>query len=138
MAGAIQDSFPTSPAYRELQPLRIPAGWRVGWNELRATMADDLSGIGGSSLFSATNEGRRFNIDIEFRPEFDPDGAFHLLVQYQPWQRTEHGRRRTEMPFAFNADAQEVHRSHTRNYAELIERLEYWIARCTVWALEEN
>ncbi|MGH7026624.1 hypothetical protein [Brevundimonas sp.] len=41
-------------------------------------MAADPGGIGGSSAFSATNKGRRFYIDIEFSPEFDPDGAFCL------------------------------------------------------------
>ncbi|MBX9460154.1 MAG: hypothetical protein KL785_02485 [Brevundimonas sp.] len=81
----------TPGPYRELQPLRLPSGWRVGLNELYVGMDADLGEVGGSSVFNATNEGRRFNIDIEFRPEFDPEGAFHLTVLYQPWPRTERG-----------------------------------------------
>lgn len=133
-----EDQYPDSPAFRDLPPLRIPAGWRIGWNTLQAGMHDDLTGVGGSSVFNATNEGRRFNIDVEFRPEFDPEGSFHLIVAYQPWPRTERGRRRNEAPFAFDAHAREVHRQEIRSYAELLERLEHWIARCSVWAIEQN
>ena len=93
MSAPYQELFPNSPAYRELQPLRIPAGWLIGWNQLDIGLDADLTGVGGSSVFNATNEGRRFNIDIEFRPEFDPDGSFHLTVIYQPWPRTERGHR---------------------------------------------
>lgn len=128
--------YPRSRAYLELQPLRIPAGWRIGWNTLDVGMEADRDGIGGSSLFNATNEGRRFNIDLEFRPEFDPDGAFHLRVTYQPWPRTGRGRRRTDAPLAFGADAQVVHEFETRSYPALIAELEHWIARCTVWERE--
>src|SRR6476661_295990 len=131
-----EDAFPDSPAYRELQPLRIPAGWRIGWNQLLVTMDGDLTGIGGSSVFHATNEGRRFNIDVEFRPEFDPEGAFHLTVIYQPWPRTHRGRRRQDVPFRFDGDALTVHRFETRSYPALIAELEHWIARCTVWERE--
>lgn len=129
-------NFPNSPAYRELQPLRVPSGWRIGWNELRTTMDGDLTGIGGSSVFNATNEGRRFNIDIEFRPEFDPDGSFHLTVIYQPWPRNERGRRRQDVPFRFDGDAETVHGFETRSYQDLVAELEHWIALCTVWTRE--
>ena len=131
-----EDAYPRSPAFLGLPRLRVPAGWTIGWNTLDESMAADLSGIGGSSVFNATNRGRRFNIDVEFRPEFDPNGAFHLIVVYQPWSRTERGRRRNDVPFAFDSHAVEVHRSETRSYAELLERLEHWIARCTVWERE--
>jgi hypothetical protein len=130
------ENFPNSPAYRELQPLRIPSGWQIGWHQLHVTMDGDLTGIGGSSVFSATNEGRRFNIDIAFQPEFDPEGAFHLTVIYQPWPRTDRGRRRQDLPFAFGADAQTVHEFETQSYPALVAELEHWIARCTVWQIE--
>lgn len=131
-----EDQYPGSPAYQGLQPLRIPAGWKIGWNTLDVSLNDDLSGVGGSSVFNATNVGRRFNIDVAFRPEFDPEGAFHLVVAYQPWPRTEGGRRRKDAPFAFDTDMEEVHAFETRSYAELIAHLEHWIARCTVWERE--
>lgn len=128
--------FPHSRAYLELPALRIPAGWAIEWNTLDSGMAADPGGVGGASVFSATNEGRRFNIDIAFRPEFDPDGAFHLTVIYQPWPRSGRGGRTKDAPFAFDADAQIVHEFGTRSYPALIAELEHWIARCTVWRRE--
>lgn len=128
--------YPRSPAFLELQPLRIPVGWKVGWNDLNVGMAADLGGIGGSTVFHARHEGRRFDIDIGFRPEFDPDGAFHLEVRYQPWPRTERGRRRQDAPLAFGPDAETVHEFETRSYPALVAELEHWIARCTVWQRE--
>lgn len=132
------DLYPRSRAYLDLPPLRIPGGWTIGLNTLDAGMAGSFDGVGGSSLFNATHAGRRFNIDIAFRPEFDPDGAFHLEVTYQPWPRTERGRRRKDLPFAFGADAQIVHTFETRSWPDLIAELEHWIARCTVWTIEES
>jgi len=131
-----EDGYPGSPAFLGLPQLRIPAGWSIGWNTLDAAMESDLSGIGGSSLFHAVNAGRRFNIDVEFRPEFDPEGSFHLTVIYQPWPRTEAGHRRQGAPLAFDDTAEVVHASSTRSYAELLSRLEHWIGRCTVWTRE--
>jgi hypothetical protein len=131
-----EDLYPHSDAYLELPPLRIPAGWTIGWNTLRTGMAESRDGIGGASLFTATHRERRFNIDITFRPEFDPDGAFHLEVTYQPWARSEQGRRRKDVPFAFDIDAQIVHAFGTRSWPALIAALEHWIARCTVWTIE--
>ena len=133
-----EDVYPGSPAFQGLPRLRIPGGWTVGWNTLDASMEADLSGIGGSSVFNATHPGSRFSIDVEFRPEFDPEGSFHLTVIYQPWPRTESGRRRKDVPFAIDGAAEEVHRFETRSCSELLEHLEYWIARCTVWIREEN
>lgn len=137
-ARPLHELFPNSPAYRELQPLRIPAGWLIGWNQLDIGMDADLADVGGSSVFNATNEGRRFNIDIEFRPEFDPEGAFHLTVIYQPWPRTGRGRRREDVPFAFDGDAETVHQFETRSYPDLVAELEHWIARCSLWQREGN
>jgi hypothetical protein len=131
-----EDAFPNSPAYLELVPLRVPAGWTIGWNQLYVGLDPASGTLGGSSEFHASNPGRRFAIDVEFRPEFDPAGAFHLTVIYQPWPRTERGRRRNEAPFAFDAAAEEVHRFETRDYAALIAQLEYWIAKCSVWVRE--
>ena len=128
----------TSPAYLGLQPLRIPAGWRIDWNTLDASKRVEDGAFGGSSLFNATNEGRRFQIDVAFRPEHDPAGKFHLNVIYQPWPRTERGRRRTDVPLRFDADAEDVHSVETASYAELVEQLESWIAQCSVWAREGN
>lgn len=129
---------PASRACLELQPLRIPAGWCVEWNALSPSAEAENGDFGGSSLFSATNASRRFNIDVAFEPEFDPKGTFRLAVTYQPWPRTEQGRRRREDRFSMGADAELVHSSHTRSYAELIHELELWIARCTTWVREEN
>jgi len=127
-----------SPAYLGLQPLRIPAGWRIDWNTLDATRRVEDGAFGGSSVFSATNDGRRFQIDVAFRPEHDPAGKFHLTVLYQPWPRTGRGRRRTEVPLRFDADAEDVHGSETASFAELVDQLENWIAHCTVWMREGN
>ena len=131
-----ESDFANSPAYLELQPLRIPAGWSIGWNNLHVTSTVENGDFGGSTIFHATNAGRGFNIDVEFRPEHDPEGSFHLTVLYQPWPRTEKGRRRTDAPFRFDADAEAVHSYETRLYSELLQELERWIARCTVWVRE--
>lgn len=132
------DHYPNSPAFQAMQPLRVPSGWRIDWHKLHIGMDADLSQLGGSSLYNATNEGRRFNVDVQFIPEFDPEGAFYLVVLYQPWPRTDQGRRRGTTHFAIDADAECVHESETRSYPELIARLEHWIARCTVWQREGN
>lgn len=119
-----------------LQPLRIPAGWEVGWNTLFGpeTMFENGEAPGGSSLFSATNEHRRFWIDVEWRPEFDPEGEFRLRVEYAPWERTERGRR-IPGPLHFR-DAEVVHRFGTKSHPELVAELERWLARCTTWTKE--
>lgn len=119
-----------------LQPLRIPGGWQVAWNTLYATSSAEKGEFGGSSLFHAINEGRRFVIDVTFRPEFDPEGRFRLAVIYQPWPRTERGRRRTDVPFRIGEDAEEVHDFETVSFAELVAELEAWIGRCSGWARE--
>lgn len=131
-----QDLFPESEAYRQMQPLRIPAGWRADWNKLQTGLDTDLTQVGGSSLYNATNEGRRFNIDVDYKPEFDPAGAFHLTVLYQPWPRSPQGRRLKDAPFRLGPDAECVHTCETRTYPDLIASLEHWIARCTVWVRE--
>lgn len=119
-----------------LQPLRIPAGWRVDWNtllEVDPGNADEA--FGGSSLFMATNEGRRFRIDVEWRPEFDPNGSYRMRVEYAPWERTERGRRRTDLALHFR-DAEVVHELETRSREELVRELDEWLWRCATWLRE--
>jgi hypothetical protein len=129
-------NHPKPPWYLDLQPLRVPAGWAVGWNTLYVSSKAENGDFGGSSIFSAVNQGRRFWIDVEFRPEFDPEGYFELTVHYQPWPRTERGKRRTDVPFQFDGDAEVVHTFKTQAYAELVDELETWLARCTTWERE--
>ena len=56
-ADVFADRYPDSPAYQGLQPLRIPTGWRIGWNKLYVAMADDRTGICGYSQFNAADDG---------------------------------------------------------------------------------
>jgi hypothetical protein len=133
---SMEADFAKSPAFLELQPLRIPAGWAVAWNSLYASSKAESGDFGGSSLFYAVNEGRRFSIDVGFEPEFDPEGHFHLTVTYQPWPRNERGRRMSDEPFRLDAKAEVVHSAETQSYADLVALLETWIARCTVWVRE--
>lgn len=135
---APEDRYPSSDDYLRLVPLRIPGGWQVAINKLRAGLDFDLTTVGGSSHFYAINPGTRFCIDVEFLPEFDPAGSFHLTVLYEPWPRTERGRRRTDKPFMLTAQAQQVHHVEVKDYGALLENLEHWIARCTVWTKEPD
>ena len=137
-AGAFATDCEKAPAYRELQPLRIPAGWTIGWNTLHCDKRVEDGDFGGSSLFFASNEGRRFFIDVEFRPEHDPKGHFELSVDYLPWQRDARGRRLQNLPFERNASVQRLHHAEIATYAGLIEQLETWIARCSIWTVEGN
>jgi hypothetical protein len=134
-----EDRFPESPYMRGLPPLRVPGGWRIAINDLDVNARAEEGGLGGSSLFLAVNEGRRFLIEAMFRPEVDPNGAFALEVRYRPWPRTEKGRRRNDIPFEqAPVDDRIVHAFETRSMTELLERLQHWIARCSVWTLEGN
>jgi hypothetical protein len=127
-----------APASLALQPLRIPAGWAIGWNSLYANLRADRGAFGGSSLFNATHAARRFYIDVAFRPEFDPAGRFHLAVDYQPWPRTARGARRSDVPLRFDGDAETVHQGETASFEELVDMLEAWLARCAGWTREGN
>jgi hypothetical protein len=120
----------------ELQPLRIPHGWHITWNTLNAVSADSPpeEAPGGSSLFLAANEGRRFLIDVLWRPEFDPAGEYVLRVDYVPWKRDARGRRIQE-PVEFR-DAEPIHEQRTRSHEELVRELERWLFRCTTWVKE--
>jgi hypothetical protein len=133
-----EKNFPDSPFMRGLPPLRIPSGWFINWNNIDINSKHEDGDLGGSSLFMATNEGSRFTIDVMFRPEFDPNGSFILEVRYYPWPRTEKGRRRNNVPFNALIDSDVVHSFETRSMPELIEQLQHWIARCSVWVIEGN
>ena len=132
----MNSDYSKSADFLDLQPLRIPSGWSVGWNSLHVTRKVEDGDFGGSSVFQATNRGTRFNIDVEFRPEFDPTGHFHLTVIYQPWPRNERGRRVNDAPLEFGSAAEIVHEFETAVYSELVDHLEIWIGRCTTWVRE--
>ncbi len=66
-----------------LLPLRVPAGWVVGWNTFW-DMEVPEDGFGGSSLLYCLRHDQRLVIDVEWRPEDDPNGHYHYYVQRQP------------------------------------------------------
>lgn len=119
-----------------LQALRIPAGWRISWNalfELDPTEENVRRGyFGGSSLFSAVNEGLRLSLDLEWRLEGDSAGEYRLTVEYAPWQRTSNGRRRKELLLDFR-DARVVHEFRTRDRLELVRNLEAALVTRSEW-----
>ncbi len=110
----------------------------IGINSLNDDMDSEAGGICGTTLFLAWNNGRRFKIEVGCEPELDPNGSFLLTVLYQPWPRTDRGRRRKDLPFEFDENEETVHTLETRSYHELLSDLERWIARCTVWTREGN
>lgn len=118
------------------QPLRIPPGWRIDWNtlfEVDATEKNVRGGFfGGSSLFSATHEQQRLCLDVEWRPEDDPSGEYHLKVEYAPWLRTVRGRRRNDAPLDFSG-ARVVHEIRTSDRAELVRELEAALVARREW-----
>ncbi|HET9231182.1 MAG TPA: hypothetical protein VFO00_07825 [Vitreimonas sp.] len=131
-----EKNFPDSPFMRGLPSLRIPSSWFININNLDINSTPEEGHIGGSSLFMATNENRRFTIDVMFRPEFDPNGSFIMEVHYWPWPRTEQGRRRNHVAFASLTESKLVHRFETRSMTDLVDQLQHWIARCSVWTIE--
>lgn len=121
----------------QLVRLRIPSGWMIGINGLYEGIdAPDLPV--SSVLFAAWNEGRRFRIDVEWRPGMIPAERFLLTVCYQPWPRDERGRRRKNVPFAFDMNEETVGTSKTESYSELLVQVEDWLDRCTGWCREGN
>ncbi len=131
-----EDRFPDSPYMRGLPPLRIPSGWMININDLDLNAKVEGGDVVGTMLFLATNESRRFTIEVNFRPEFDPNGAYIMDVDYWPWPRTEKGRRRNNVAFASLTEAKRVHTFETRSVTKLAELLQHWIARCSVWTIE--
>lgn len=123
-----------------LQPLRIPPDWRVNWNtlfELDPTSENVRLGFfGGSSLFAASSEHWRLSVDVEWRPEDDPNGRYCMAVYYVPWQRTENGRRRKGVPLDFRG-AKVVYAFETQSRNELIAQLEDVLCGRPEW-IEHN
>lgn len=120
-----------------LAPLRIPSGWMIGVNGLYEGIdAPDLPV--SSVLFAAWNEGRRFRIDIEWRPDRDYGERFVLTVFYQPWARNERGRRRKDAPFEFDMNEEVVGTLKTASYSEILSNVEDWLDRCSLWCREGN
>ena len=119
---------------QRLQPLRIPAGWLIELNALYELDPSEETADDFGVLFSARNEYRRFWIGVEWLPELDPSGCFHLLVEYAPWERTEGGRRRDRPPH--RGDAKPVHEFQTRSRLDLVRELDEWLTRCSRWVIE--
>lgn len=66
-----EDAYPNSPHFRGLQPLKIPSGWMVEWNELDTTAMVEEGHFGGSSSFRARHKPRAAQIlsrQMLFRP----------------------------------------------------------------------
>ena len=130
------DGYCASRAYQELYALRIPGGWRVDWNTLSKTPDGDTGSADASAVFLATNEGRRFQIDVERRRDTRGVARFQMTVSYQPWARSPSGRRVTNSRLQFDAHAEVVHSAQISSAGDLVQELETWIARCTMWVRE--
>jgi hypothetical protein len=69
-----------------LQPLRIPAGWRIDYNiftEAEATF-ENMGYFYGEWLLLASHAADKVGIELRYVPEGDPDGQFvleHYRVQ---------------------------------------------------------
>lgn len=65
-----------------LQPLRVISGWTIEWNTFMEVDPDpnDMSAFSGSSLLHAYNEHAKRAINLEWKPEEDPNGEFHIRV----------------------------------------------------------
>lgn len=136
---SLHDLYPDSRAFRGLPPLRIPGGWTVAMNDLCEGVEAGPAVPGPPSpLFLAWHEGRRFRLEVALDGEAPEGPTFILTVTYQPWPRTERGRRRHDVPFAFDDAAETVETCRTRDYPDLIAALEHRIARCTHWVREGN
>jgi hypothetical protein len=133
MTVKFEDVYPGSRAFLELPCLRIPSGWQIGWNTLSSDL--ESADVPDAMLFSATSTGTRFNIEVSGWPGRDAAGTFHLTVTYAPWPRTDRGRRIKDQPLTF-LDGEVVHEFSTGSYARLIDELQHWIARCSVWIRE--
>jgi hypothetical protein len=118
-----------------LAPLRIPSGWLMEINSLYES-ADARPLPVEMVLFSASNAGRRFRIHIDWLPQADLGESFALTVYYQPWPRNDRGRRRNDGPFAFGPNEEVVETWRTSSYSDLLDKLQHWLDRCTVWCRE--
>lgn len=78
----------------------------------------------------------RLAIDVEWRPEDDPEGRYYLSVRYARWKRTEDGRRQKNIPLDFS-DAEVVYRMETQSRQELVQRIEEVLRGRDEWS-EQN
>jgi len=64
------------------QPLRVEAGWKIYWNTFYEIdpSEETIREFAGSSLLTMYNERNNRFIDLCWRPEFDLNGRFILLV----------------------------------------------------------
>ena len=120
-----------------LQPLRIHPDWTIDWNtffEIEPTPETTSAGyFGGSSLLAAHSDGLRLAIDLEWRPEDDPNGQYQLTVYYAPWPRTESGRRRENVSLDFR-DATVVHSLGTQCREQVVAEIEMVFAEGRKWS----
>jgi hypothetical protein len=66
----------------DLQPLRISAGWNVEWNLFYEVdpSEETMHYLDSSSLLHISNHNQLKAIDLDFKPENDINGSFHLRV----------------------------------------------------------
>lgn len=104
------------------QALQIPAGWNIEWNQLmdEDPSEENIHEFTGSSLWFASSPNRLRCIDVNWKPEGNIDGSFHLNVvnlvpQFNP--------RKNEMEYVglWENPAFEF---QTKNRLELVEKLE--------------
>lgn len=104
---------------QQLQPICVPAGWTVGWNTFQAIPVP-ADGFAGSSLLYLLRHDRRLVVDVEWRPEFDPNGHFNYYVERQPLRTDE----------AASIDDQSVLDSaQSRSREHVVEWVNTWLAR---------
>jgi len=101
---------------QQLQPLRIPAGWTIGWNTFQAIEIPP-DGFAGSSLLYLLRHDRRLVIDVEWRPEFDPNGHYHAYVQRNP------------LPTDESPNDDTLDSSESRSRETIVAWLETWLTR---------
>ena len=70
-----------------LQPIRVPAGWTITWNNLieEDPSKDNFIVFNGSTIFAARHEASTFEIDLEFDPKNIENGQFVArFFRYDP------------------------------------------------------
>ena len=119
-----------------LQPLRIPPGWRIGWNTLMEG-PDEPARFGAKpvAVFQATDEHARLLIDVDWVDDAHaPLGGCYLVrVVHAPWPRTPKGRRRKGVLLDFDWENPK-HRMSTTSKAELVAELERLFLESYVWS----
>lgn len=107
-----------------LQPLRIPSGWIVGFNEffdvepVFEKYLDDQSWDFSEDLLQLSNEYRKIIIDLGWYPSHDPAGQFRLMAvkwfaedeepEVDPWR-------------------QPLKEFETRSKREVVQKIEEWL-----------